>query len=136
MTKQQITNLLYWAAFASLALYFAYSRGWIMAPFESITPQQARELLRERDNVSLLDVRTPEEFSQGHIEGSTLIPVQVLEANLASLANVKDKKIIVYCRSGSRSVAASRILQKHGFVPLNIRGGIAQWENEGLPVVR
>lgn len=136
MNTQQIKNALYWLALAALALYFAYSKGWIAADFESITPEEAYTLLQNDKNVTLLDVRTPNEFSEGHIEGATLVPVDALETNLAVLANVKEKRVIVYCASGNRSVAASRILVKHGFVPLNVRGGIGGWKNEGYPTVR
>lgn len=135
MSKKQITNILYWIAFAAIALYFAYSKGWILADFESISPKQAYTLLQKDENVTLLDVRTPEEFAQEHIEGAILIPVQVLNENLSKLQNVKEKKIILYCHSGNRSVAASRILEKNGFTPLNVKGGITQWKSDGLPIV-
>lgn len=136
MTKKQTINILYWTALAAIAFYFAYSKGWILADFESISPKQAYELLHNDDNVTLLDVRTPGEFSQEHIAGATLIPVQMLSENMPMLANVKDKKIIVYCHSGNRSVAASRILVQNGFVPLNVKGGISGWKSEGFEVVR
>ncbi len=136
MTKKQITNVLYTIAFAGIAIYLAYIKGWILSDFESISPQQAYSILKNDTNVPLLDVRTPEEFSQGHIEGATLIPVQVLSENLSELSSMKDKKIIVYCHSGTRSVIASRILVKNGFVPLNVKGGISAWQSEGLSVVR
>ncbi len=134
MTKKQIINLLYWFAFAAIAFYFAYSKGWVLADFESITPQQAQQILKNDQNVILLDVRTQDEFSQGYIEGATLIPVQVLADNLAKLKSLKSKKIIVYCHSGNRSVAASRILIKNGFTPLNLKGGITQWKSDGFTV--
>lgn len=135
MRKKQIINLLYWIVFISIGLYFAYAKGWIFADFESITPQQAHTLLENDKNVFLLDVRTQDEFSKEYIEGATLIPVQVLSENLSKLQNVKSKKIIVYCHSGNRSVAASRILVKNGFIPLNVKGGISRWKNEGFTVI-
>ncbi|AFV97401.1 MULTISPECIES: rhodanese-like domain-containing protein [unclassified Sulfuricurvum] len=135
MKKKQIINLLYWIAFAAIALYFAYAKGWIFADFESITPQQAHTLLENDKNVFLLDVRTQEEFSNEYIESATLIPVQVLSENLSQLESVKNKKIIVYCHSSNRSVAASRILVANGFTPLNMKGGISQWKNEGFTVI-
>ena len=136
MTKKQITNILYWAAFSTITIYFAYSKGWIFTDFESISPKQAYSLLKNDTNVTLLDVRTPEEFSQEHIEGATLIPLQSLNENLSQLQSVKEKKVIVYCHSGTRSVAASRILVKNGFIPLNVTGGITAWKSEGLSVVQ
>lgn len=135
MQKKQIINLLYWIVFVSIGLYFAYAKGWILADFESITPQQAHTLLENDKSVFLLDVRTQDEFSKEYIEGATLIPVQVLSENLSKLQRVKSKKIIVYCHSGNRSVAASRILVKNGFTPLNVKGGISQWKNEGFTVI-
>lgn len=134
MTKKQMTNILYYVAIAAIALYFAYFKGWILSDFESISPKSAYELIQSDTNITLLDVRTPQEFASEHIEGATLIPVQELSKNLSQLADVKDKKIIVYCHSGARSVAASRILVKNGFTPLNVTGGISAWKSEGLSV--
>ena len=136
MTKQHITNSLSWLLLAAVVVYFAYSKGWIFAGFESITPKQAQSMLENDKNVFLLDVRTEEEFNQEFINGATLIPVQVLAQNLPKIENVKDKKIIVYCHSGNRSVNASRILAKNGFTPLNVTGGITRWKSEGLPTVQ
>jgi len=121
---KKITNYLYYIVMAGLLVWFAYSKGWILANFTSVTPQQAIVLLENDDNITLLDVRTPEEFRSGHLRDATLIPLGKLETNLNKLAPSKNKKILVYCRSGNRSVAASRILEKHGFTPLNIKEGI------------
>lgn len=131
---KQYTNILYWLAMIGLLAYFAYTKGWIFANFESITPRQAYALLEKDSNVTLLDVRTPSEFKQEHIQGAQLIPLQVLGENLAKLQDDKNKKIIVYCQIGNRSISASRILEKHGFTPLNVKGGIGAWKNEGLAV--
>jgi len=129
-------NKIYWVAMAGLLLYFAYTKGWILANFESISPQQAQTLILNDDNVTLLDVRTPEEYKSGHIRGAKLIPLGKLEANLDKLKADKNKKIVVYCRSGNRSVAASRILEKHGFVPLNVKQGMVGLLGTELEVVK
>lgn len=136
MRKKQITNILYWIAIAAIATYFAYAKGWIFSDFESISPSQAYTLLKNDKNVTLLDVRTQEEFAQEHIQGAILIPLQVLNENISKLQSVKEQKIIVYCHSGSRSVTASRILVKNGFSPLNVKGGISQWKSDGLRVIK
>ena len=122
--KKNSINILYWIAMVGLVVYFAYTKGWILANFESITPKQAQTLLQNDENVTLLDVRTIDEFKSGHLRNAKLIPLSKLEKNLGKLQADKQKKIIVYCRSGSRSVSASRILEKHGFVPLNVKQGI------------
>ncbi len=135
MTKRKkLLNLLYWIAMGALLLWFAYTKGWILANFESITPKEAIVLLERDDNLTLLDVRTIQEFKEGHLQGATLIPLGNLEASLDKLP--KQQKILVYCRSGSRSVAASRILEKHGFTPVNIKEGIIGLKGAGAQVVR
>ena len=133
---KKTTNILYWIAMAGLLFYFAYTKGWILANFESISPKQAQTLILHDDNVTLLDVRTAEEYKSGHIRGAKLIPLNKLEANLDKLKADRDKKIVVYCRSGNRSVAASRILEKHGFVPLNVKQGMAGLLGTELEVVK
>ena len=115
-------DLLYYIAMAGLLLWYAYSKGWILADFESVEPKQAITMLQNDDNVTLLDVRTIPEYKEGHLRDATLIPLDKLEENLAKLP--KEKKILVYCRSGSRSIGASRILKRHGYTPVNIKGGI------------
>jgi rhodanese-related sulfurtransferase len=122
--KKDFTNILYWIAMVGLVIYFSYTKGWILANFESITPKQVQTLLQNDENVTLLDVRTIEEFKSGHLRDAKLIPLSKLEENLDKLQADKHKKIIVYCRSGNRSVSASRILESHGFTPLNVKQGI------------
>ena len=130
------TGILYLGIPIILVLLVAYSKGLIFANFKSITPAQASELLKNSKEVFLLDVRTSIEFSQERIKGATLIPLHDLSQSLSKLNKVKDKKVIVYCRSGNRSVSASRILAKNGFIPLNLKGGIGLWQHEGLSVIR
>jgi len=138
MTKKHknYTNILYWIAMAGLLLYFSYSKGWILADFKSITPEQAQVLLERDNNITLLDVRTPEEYKKGHIKGARLIPLGELESHLDKLRSDKNKQIIVYCHSGNRSIAASRILKKHGFTPLNVKQGIIGLSGTELEVVK
>lgn len=133
---KQYTNVLYWFAMAGLLFWFAYSKGWILANFESIDAKQAIHLLENDENVTLLDVRTIQEYKEGHLRNATLIPVQALEENLGMLKQDKHKKIIVYCQSGNRSVTASRILEKNGFVPLNVKGGIIDFKHAGVQIVK
>ena len=125
-TLKKYINILYWIAMAGLLFWFVYSRGWVLANFESIDAKQALYLLENDDNVTLLDVRTIEEYKGGHLRDATLIPVDALKDNLGMLKQDKNKKVIVYCATGSRSVSASRILEENGFTPLNVKGGIIQ----------
>lgn len=79
------------------------------------------EELKKNPNVSLLDVRRPDEFSQGHIEGAIHIPVDELRERMQELN--REKPIYVNCHSGLRSYLACRMLQQHGFVCFNLSGG-------------
>lgn len=130
------TMILYWIAMAGLFVSFAYSKGWILADFEFINAKQAIILLSDDNNVTLLDVRTIREYEEKHLKNAINIPVQTLSSSLNSLQEVKNKRIVVYCRSGSRSIKASRILEKNGFTPLNVEGGIIDLIRNDAEIVR
>ena len=133
---KKYTNVLYWIAMAGLLFWFAYSKGWILANFESVDAKQAITLIENDENVTLLDVRTIEEYKEGHLRDATLIPVHALAENLGMLKQDKHKKILIFCRTGSRSVSASRILEENGFTPINIKGGIIQLQGAGVEVIK
>ena len=82
-----------------------------------------------------LDVRTPEEYAEGHIQGAILMPVQTLSAHLKEIP--KNKQVYVYCHSGTRSARAAKMLAKHGFTNIeNVLGGIEAWKKSGYAVVQ
>jgi len=128
--------ILYWIAMAGLFISFAYSKGWILTDFEFINAKQAIVLLADESNITLLDVRTVREYEDRHLKNAINIPVQQLDNSLNRLEKVKDQRIIVYCRSGSRSIKASRILEKNGFTPLNVEGGIIDLMRNDAEIVR
>ena len=132
--KNRWIDLLYYIAMAGLLLWFAYSKGWILTNFASVTPKEAISLIQNDENITLLDVRTVEEFKAGHLRGATLLPLDQLEKNLDKLS--REKKVLVYCQSGNRSVCASRILEKHGYTPVNIKSGIAGLAKEKAEIVK
>jgi len=81
----------------------------------------------------LLDVRTPEEYAEGHIKGAKLIPIQQLAEHLNEVPH--DKQVYVYCKSGGRSSRASKLLASNGFSNIeNIKGGFDAWKAAGYPV--
>lgn len=136
MDKKRLLNGAFWIIFIGLLGVLAYTKGWILTNFESISSTQAYSLIQSHENVAILDVRTPQEYSEGHIAGAILAPVQTLQNNLAQISGIKNQKIIVYCHSGNRSVAASRILIQNGFQPLNLKGGISEWKANGFATVQ
>ena len=87
------------------------------------------------DSVQLLDVRTPQEFASGHIKGAININVQSVDFQQTAENKLsKDSTILVYCRSGRRSMKAADILSRIGYKVINLKGGIIDWENDGFPV--
>lgn len=91
------------------------------------TAQQAGEFV--------LDVRTPAEYAEGHVPGTTLLPLQDLPARLNEVP--KDWKVYVICCSGSRSARASRVLTDGGHRNVyNVDGGMLAWDAVGFPTTR
>ncbi|MCF6244266.1 MAG: rhodanese-like domain-containing protein [Sulfurovum sp.] len=134
--RKKITDILYWVSLLGLLFWFAYTKGWVLANFESINAKQALHMIENDDNITLLDVRTIKEYKMGHLQDATLIPVQALEQNLGMLKQDKNKQILIYCATGNRSVKASRILEKNGFRAINIKGGISSIQNLGVEIVK
>lgn len=86
--------------------------------------------------VVVLDVRTPEEYAEGHLEGAVLIDAQAPDFadRLAELP--RDGRYVIYCRSGNRSAQARAIMEELGFTDVaDVDGGIVAWSAAGLPVV-
>jgi len=101
-----------------------------------LSPTEASALV-ESGEVEVLDVRTPEEYATGHIEGAKL--VDFYEPDFAQRIDELDRgeEYVVYCRSGNRSSQATALMAEQGFTDVNdVDGGIVAWEAAGLPVVR
>jgi len=79
------------------------------------------------DGGLLLDVRSPGEFSGGHIEGALNIPVGNLQSRLSELGP-EDRAIVVYCASGGRSARAAKVLRAKGFNEVHDLGSISNWK--------
>ena len=76
----------------------------------------------------LVDVRTAQEFKQGHIKGAINIPLDTIPNNMSKLKTSDGKKLMLYCLSGARSMSAATFLDKQGIENLyNLIGGISAW---------
>lgn len=124
-------------------LIFSEQRKENTSGLENVSVQEAKEMI-EKDDVFILDVRTPDEFNSSHIKGATLIPVSnAFGSNLSSdsllkarIDEVPKKKILVYCRTGHRSDTAGIMLVNAGYSQVyNMAGGITAWIDAGYPVV-
>jgi len=106
------------------------------AEYKSLTPEEAKEMM-ENGDVIVVDVRTEEEFRQGHIEGAILIPDYDLDKLAAEKLPDKEATILLYCRSGNRSQLSAHLLNGMGYQNVYDFGGIIDWrygEVQGEPV--
>lgn len=95
------------------------------------TPNEVAELLVEAD-VQLIDVRETDEYEAGRIAGARHVPLAQLPAEVADLD--RERRIVFYCRSGSRSAMAAEAFRGAGFDAHNMVGGLLDWEAAGLPL--
>ncbi|MHB8075357.1 rhodanese-like domain-containing protein [Desulfosporosinus fructosivorans] len=92
-----------------------------------IDPTEAKKRLDMEKGITLLDVRTREEYLENHIPKSILIPLNVLAIEASKKLPDKQVTIFVYCRSGNRSSAAVKRLLKQGYTSVFDLGGIIRW---------
>ncbi|MDR3577614.1 MAG: rhodanese-like domain-containing protein [Anaerolineaceae bacterium] len=97
-----------------------------------LEPQQVNAMISQPSRPFLLDVRTPQEYQGGHINGAELIPLNELPQKMSRIP--KNREIICVCASGSRSSAAANHLSSAGYKVSNLRGGMMNWMRAGLPV--
>lgn len=94
---------------------------------ETITAEQAKKIMDSGAAYILLDVRRPEEYAAGHIKGAVLIPDFELEQRAPRELTDKKALILVYCRSGRRSLASAKLLAGMGYANIKDMGGIIDW---------
>jgi phage shock protein E len=102
----------------------------------AVEPAQARGEPAAERRVVYVDVRTPEEWAAGHVEGAIHIPHTELAARWRELDAYRDDDIVLYCRTGRRSGIAEQILTQAGFERLHNGGGLTDMQRQGVPVVR
>jgi phage shock protein E len=108
------------------------------APPASVEPKDVAGRLAWADrSLLLLDVRTPEEFAEGHLPGAINIPHTELAARIGELSEARSRDVVVYCRSGRRSLQALGTLEDAGFTRLlHLKDGFLRWSEEERPVTR
>lgn len=107
----------------------------VWAAGKNISARDAKALLDANKNVYLLDVRTPQEYSQGRLAGSVLIPIGEFERRIREVP--KNKTIVVYCAVGSRSKPVAGFLVQQGYKDVyNMTDGIVGWYRNGFPILR
>jgi rhodanese-related sulfurtransferase len=110
------------------------------SPIMDVTVEQAQKLMQQRagqKDFVVLDVRTPGEFSEGHLAGA--VNVDLLAPDFAARLSAMDrgKSYLVYCRTGNRSTKAVHTMEQLGFRSVHhMVSGIVGWEKKGLPLSR
>jgi rhodanese-related sulfurtransferase len=118
-----------WVACAALAV----------AGEPAVTPMSQEALLEHQskhpDHLFLLDVRTPQEFAEGHVPGAVNVPYDQLASRLAEVP--KDKDVVLYCKSGRRAGIAADVLAANGYTRLShLEGDMNAWLEKGRPVAK
>jgi phage shock protein E len=106
---------------------------WLQAAeVVDIKPDTLLERTAKKDNsIVVVDVRSPEEFAQGHVPGALNIPVDQLTNRIGELMTAKDKEVVLYCRSGRRAGQAAETLKANGFEKLlHLEGDMQKWTEE------
>lgn len=99
-----------------------------MSEINEIQPNDLEQMIKEDDNLVVIDVREDEEVAQGMIEGAIHIPLQTIPEAKDELN--KDKHYTFVCRSGGRSTKAALYMEEQGFKVSNMTGGMMNWQGE------
>lgn len=124
------------SAFAILLSIFAFAS--LAEQTATISQQELLALMATpASNTVILDVRTAEEFAEGHIKGAINISHEQINENLAKILAYKDQTVVVHCRSGRRAVSAENDLRAAGFSDLrHLKGDMKGWQAADLPLVK
>lgn len=106
-----------------------------MSEIHSVDVQTLKQWLQVGD-ILLVDVREDDEYEEGHIEQGVNVPLASVSRKVPALNGASDKKLVLYCRSGRRSMAAADMLSESGFRDIyNLEGGILAWQAAGFEVI-
>ena len=100
------------------------------AVYVNITAEEAKQIMDSEKGYIILDVRTQEEYDQGHIPGAILISHEKIAEKAEDVLTDKNQLILVYCRSGRRSKIAAEALVELGYTNIKEFGGIIDWPYE------
>ncbi len=100
------------------------------AVYVNITAEEAKQIMDSEEGYIILDVRTQEEYDEGHIPGAIVISHEEIAEKAEDVLTDKDQLILVYCRSGRRSKIAAEALVELGYTNIKEFGGIIDWPYE------
>jgi rhodanese-related sulfurtransferase len=100
------------------------------AVYVNITAEEAKQIMDSEEGYIILDVRTQEEYDEGHITGAIVISHEEITEKAEDVLTDKEQLILVYCRSGRRSKIAAEALVELGYTNIKEFGGIIDWPYE------
>ena len=100
------------------------------AVYVNITAEEAKQIMDSEEGYIVLDVRTQEEYDEGHIPGAIVISHEEIAEKAEEVLTDKEQLILVYCRSGRRSKIAAETLVELGYTNIKEFGGIIDWPYE------
>jgi rhodanese-related sulfurtransferase len=119
---------------SGVMLLWPFIQRLVSGASKEVSVQQAVQLINRRDAV-VLDVRDAQEYASGHIANARHIPAADVAKRIAELDKVKQRPVIVACRTGARAAAACAQLRKNGFAEVFVlKGGIVGWQQASLPL--
>jgi sulfur-carrier protein adenylyltransferase/sulfurtransferase len=108
--------------------------GYNFDPNWEVTPREVKKALDRNDDFVFIDCRLPNEYAITKIDGAELIPLQQLGQRFGELRGKENKKVIVHCRSGGRSLQFAQVLKQQGFKDVkSMAGGILLWNKDINP---
>lgn len=119
-----------WAAFVLAFLWDGQQKSG-----KTVTVTEATRLINKEEAV-VLDIRDHKEYSEGHIANAVNIPYSKLATRLDELNKSKSHPIVLVCKSGQTVGMAGKMLREKGFNAVRLQGGMMEWHNQNLPVVR
>lgn len=123
--------------FAAVLLALALVQACVLVPpgVRVMKPDELVALARTSDAPLLVDTRSPEEYTAGHVPGAINVPYRQVDAHLAELAPYMERGVVTYCDTGVRSARALRDLAKAGFTNLwRLEGDMSAWRAAGREV--
>ena len=130
MKKAALFKMIPFIVLLCLLIGISCSASQKATSFTRISMEEAKKMMEMDDGHVIVDVRTEEEYSSGHIPGAICIPNETIYKDRPSALPDLDQVILVYCRSGNRSKRSARMLYEMGYTNVYEFGGIIDWDGE------
>lgn len=122
---------LIWVTLLILLIRTEGSRGG-----KAISPSEVTLLINKED-AKVIDIRSKEDFRNGHLPNAINIPARDVQRRLSEIEAYKEQPVILICKTGTTAGATGSLLSKAGFTRLSkLRGGIMEWQGANLPLVK